>query len=76
MDNNALFCHLSSTRIAEMIRSAKHSVCYAGPGIQAEPADSMVNVAERLGPEMLTVCIDFDERVMCMGYGHIDAVRR
>lgn len=76
MDNNTLFCHLSSTRIAEMIRSAKHSVCYAGPGIQTEPADSMVKVAERLGPEMLTVCIDFDERVMRMGYGDIDAVRR
>ena len=76
MNNNTLFCHLSSTRIAEMIRSSKHSVCYAGPGIQAEPADSMVKVAERLGAEMLTVCVDFDERVMRMGYGDIDAVKR
>jgi hypothetical protein len=33
MNNNTLFCHLSSTRIAEMIKNAKHSVCYAGPGI-------------------------------------------
>ena len=36
----------------------------------------MVKAAERLGPEMLTVCVDFDERVMRMGYGVIDAVKR
>jgi len=76
MNNYTLFCHLSSTRIAEMIRNAKHSVCYAGPGIQAEPADSMATVARRLGPEMITVCVDFDERVMRMGYGDIDAMKR
>jgi len=70
-----LFCHLSSSRIAEMIENAKHSVCYAGPGIQAEPAEAIVNTAKRIGPEMLTVCVDFDERVMRMGYGDIDAVK-
>ena len=59
-----------------MIRNAEHSVCYAGPGIQAKPAESMIKVVEKLGPEMLTVCIDFDERVMRMGYGVIDAVKR
>lgn len=76
MKTNTLFCHLSSTRIAEMIRNAEHSVCYAGPGIQAKPAESMIKVVEKLGPEMLTVCVDFDERVMRMGYGVIDAVKR
>lgn len=76
MNTSTLFCHLSSTRIAELIRSAKHSVCYAGPGIHAQPADSMVKVAEKLGPEMITVCVDFDERVMRMGYGDIEAVKK
>lgn len=76
MNPNTLFCHLSSTRIAEMIRTAKHSICYAGPGIQIRPAESRVEAAERLGPEMLTVCVDFDERVMRMGYGVIYAVKR
>ena len=66
MKTNTLFCHLSSTRIAEMIRNAEHSVCYAGPGIQAKPAESMIAVAEKIGPEMLTICVDFDERVMRM----------
>lgn len=35
----------------------------------------MVETGGRLGPEMLTVCLDFDERVMRMGYGEIGAVQ-
>lgn len=35
---DALFCSLESIAIASAIRSAQHSVCYAAPGIQAEPA--------------------------------------
>ncbi|MEQ1619797.1 MAG: hypothetical protein ABL919_00225 [Methylococcales bacterium] len=74
MSTTNLFCTLSSTRITKMIVGAQRIVCYAGPGIQFEPAQAMVNIAAQLGPEMLTVCVDFDERVMRMGYGELEAV--
>jgi hypothetical protein len=75
MSADPLFCSLSSIRIADLIRSAQQAVCYAGPGIQSDVAQAMVETASRLGPEMLTVCLDFDERVMRMGYGEIGAVK-
>jgi hypothetical protein len=40
-----LFCSLDSAAIASQIREAQHSVCYAAPGIQHEPANAMVHVA-------------------------------
>ncbi len=75
MNRGALFCSLSSIRIAEMVRTAEHAVCYAGPGIQPQVAKAMVEAAQRLGPEMLTVSVDFDDRVMRMGYGDVGAVK-
>ena len=72
---DALFCSLDSIAIASAIRSAQQSVCYAAPGIQAEPAKSMAEVAARIGPELITVCLDFDERVMRMGFGDLAAVK-
>ena len=74
MNFDTFFCHLSSMRIVGIIDDAKGPICYAGPGVQLEPARAMVKAAGRLGPEMLTVWIDFDERVMRMGYGDIEAV--
>ena len=76
MNFQTLFCHLSSSSIAEIIDNAEGPICFAGPGVQAKPAFAMVNAAKRLGPEMLTVWLDFDERVMRMGYGDIDAVKK
>lgn len=58
MNTANLFCTVSSFRIARLINSSQLIVCYAGPGIQAEPAQAMVKVAARLGPEMLMVCVD------------------
>ncbi|MGA2734931.1 MAG: hypothetical protein ABSG35_20330 [Syntrophobacteraceae bacterium] len=75
MSFDTFFCHLSSSRIVEIIDNAKGPICYAGPGVQLKPAQAMVGAAKRLGPEMLTVWIDFDERVMRMGYGDIEAVK-
>ncbi|MFC7410253.1 hypothetical protein [Hydrogenophaga atypica] len=75
MKSGALFCELSPRRIAEWVRSAEGAVCYAGPGIQLDLAQAMVETAERLGKEMLTVSLDFDDRVMRMGYGDVGAVR-
>ena len=74
MSIDALFCSLSPQRIAELIRSAKQAICYAAPGIQLDLAQAMVEMAEHLGNEMLTVSLDFDDRVMRMGYGNVDAV--
>lgn len=71
----SVFSSLDSARIAALIRNARHSVCYAGPGIQIEPAMAMTQVVQQLGPEMITVSVDFDERVMRMGYGAIAAVK-
>ena len=68
-----LFCALDSAGFAQLISTGKHSVCYAGPGIQRDPTKAMAEAAQRLGPEMMTVCIDFDERIMRMGYGDIEA---
>ncbi len=70
-----LFCTLDSQRIADLIRSAERFVCYAGPGVQMAPAQAMAEVAGRLGVEMVTVALDFDERVMRMGFGDMQAVR-
>ena len=72
---DALFCSLDSIAIASAIRAAEHSVCYAAPGIQAEPAKAMAEVARRIGPELITVCLDFDERVMRMGFGDLPSVK-
>ena len=74
MSIDALFCSLSPLRIAESIRSAQRAVCYAAPGIQLDLAQAMAETAGRLGKEMLTVSLDFDDRVMRMGYGDIGAV--
>lgn len=75
MSPDALFCPLTPLRIAELVRSAQQAVCYAGPGIRLDLAQVMVEVAKRLGNEMLTVSLDFDERVMRMGYGDVGAVK-
>lgn len=75
MNTEALFCYLSSDRMADLIRAAEGSVCYAGPGIQSKPAQAMAEIAGSIGPELLTVSLDFDERVMRMGYGDMEAVK-
>ena len=76
MNLETLFCSLTPSRLAELVRSAQQAVCYAGPGIQLDLAQAMGEVAGRVGKEMLTVSLDFDDRVMRMGYGNVDAVKR
>lgn len=74
MNTQALFSLLTSERIASFIKSARHSVCYVAPGILEGPAQTLANLASVLGPEMITVCLDFNERVIRMGYGNLEAV--
>ena len=69
-----LFCSLDSAAIAHEILRAQRSVCYAAPGVHQKPADAMAALANRIGPELITVCIDFDERVLRMGFGDLSAV--
>jgi hypothetical protein len=75
MNTDSFFCHLSSDRIAEMITTAKGPVCYAAPGLQKTIAQAMIKASKTLGPDLITVWIDFDERVIRMGYGDIEAVK-
>jgi hypothetical protein len=70
-----LFLSLDSSQIAREIDRAQHSVCYAAPGILKKPADALAALARRLGPELIIVCLDFDERVMRMGFGELSAVK-
>jgi hypothetical protein len=73
--SESLFCSIGSAFMADYIRGAQRSVCYAAPGIQIEPANAIAELAERFGPELVTVCLDFDERVMRMGFGDLRAVK-
>ena len=70
-----LFCSLDSATIARQICRAQRSVCFAAPGIQQEPANAMAVLAQRIGPELVIVYLDFDERVMRMGFGDLTAVK-
>jgi len=70
-----LFRSLDSAAIADDIFRAQRSVCYAASGVQKEPAEAMAALARRIGAELITVCIDFDERVMRMGFGELSAVK-
>jgi len=74
MNRRNLFCALGSERMAELVRSAERRVCYAAPGLQVAVAAAIREVFARLPADAITVSIDFDERVMRMGYGHIDAI--
>lgn len=59
--DGSLFRSLDSEAIAIDIRIAQHSVCYAAPGIQQESAKAMADVAGRTGPDLIALCLNFDE---------------
>lgn len=69
-----LFLSVDSNRLASEISLAQQTVCYAAPGIQEKPAKALFDLAQKIGPEMITVCLDFDEHVMRLGFGTLDAV--
>lgn len=75
MAKDSFFCNLSSDRIEKIIERSEEYVCYVAPGIRSGPAAALKNAAERLGKDMVVVWIDFDEHVMRMGYGEIEAVK-
>ena len=72
---NSIFQSLDSDAIATFIQRAERFVCFAAPGILTTPATGLIQVAKKIGPELVAVCLDFDERVFRMGYGDLDAVK-
>jgi hypothetical protein len=70
-----IFRSIDFTALANEIRGARYSVCYAAPGIHTEPAAAIVEVAHQIGPKLITVCLDFDERALRMGFGDLAAVK-
>ena len=75
MAKDSFFCNLSSDRIEEIIERSKEYVCYVAPGIRSGPAAALKDAVERLGKDMVVVWIDFDEHVIRMGYGELEAVK-
>ena len=72
---NALFQSLDFAGMAREVRSSQRSVCYAAPGIHLEVASAVAETARRIGPELVTVCLDFDEHVLRMGFGDVASVK-
>jgi hypothetical protein len=72
---DSLFVSMDSEAMARHVLGAKTSICYAAPGIQPSLARAIADVARRNGPELLTICIDFDERVLRMGFGDLEAIK-
>ena len=50
------------------------SVFFTAPGIQQEPANAIADVARRLEVDRVAVCLDFDERVIRIGFGSLPAL--
>jgi len=69
------FRAFTSQDMADLFGRAQSIICYAGPGIQHQVAQALVAAAARIGPELIIVCLDFDERVLRMGFGDIDSVK-
>jgi hypothetical protein len=71
----SFFQAFTSTNMATLFAKAERTICYAGPGIQRPAADALIAAAARIGPDLITVCLDFDERVLRMGFGDLEAVK-
>jgi hypothetical protein len=71
MNNNVknIFCNLTSGLIAELMKNAQNSICYAAPSIQIEPVKAIIDLIESSNflVEMITISLDFDERTFRMG---------
>lgn len=65
---------LTTVKMADLVSHAERAVCYAGPGLQDVLAKSIASKANEIGADLITVCVDFDERVFRMGFGTVEAV--
>jgi hypothetical protein len=71
---DSLFLSLDFATMANLIAKAQHAVCYAAPGIHVDVANEIAKLSLRLGPELITICLDFDEHVLRMGFGEFAAI--
>lgn len=69
------FENLTSDSMADLVAGAERSVCFASPGLHDSLAKAIAAKAAKIGSELITVCVDFDERIFRMGFGTLEAVR-
>ena len=74
-DADTLFLRLGSTERMDKIEHAAEFVCYAAPGVEEAEATSLAKAAVRLGPDRVSVSVDFSESVLRMGYGDLGSVQ-
>lgn len=72
--NESFFIQMNSEELALFISDARGHVCYAAPGIHMKPAQALIDLAGRLGPDLILVFLDVDENVIRMGYGEVEAI--
>jgi hypothetical protein len=56
--SDLFFTQISSQSLVDKIEQAKGAVILAAPGIQLNVAKALVKTAQRLGKEMVIVCLD------------------
>lgn len=61
--------------MAGLIVNACKRVCYSAPGIHEKVAKAVSEASHRLPLSKISVSIDFDERVLRMGYGSLESVQ-
>jgi len=66
---------LTPDMLASIIQNARKYICYAGPGIQANPAIALAQMVQRLPRAQIAVLLDVSEHAIRLGYGAIDGVR-
>ncbi|MFT3783811.1 MAG: hypothetical protein QM790_17510 [Nibricoccus sp.] len=74
MPHQQFLTALSSSGIAALIQQAMRRVIYAAPGIQIAVAKALAELAAGTLRPIVNVNVDFDERVLRMGYGTLEAV--
>lgn len=72
----AYFETLSSNGLSTLVGEAERSVCLATPGLHEPLAEAIIAKATQIGADLITVCVDFDERVLRMGFGSLSAIQR
>lgn len=72
---NSFFTSLDTSKLTRIIGSANESVIFAAPGLRLDVAKALVEVATRLGSEMLIVCLDVSEQSLRLGFGDLSAIK-
>ena len=62
------FIALSSSRLAELIGSAKKRVVVVAPSIHNDVGSALLDAAIRLGMDNIDLVVDLDEKVFRLGY--------